>query len=120
MRGGIFGLLIAVLLVGASAPARAGDRVDDLAKILTTSSNDKTRLAAVVALAKLDDKRAMKPLVGALADPNPQIRAVAATGLGRLGHKAALPQLKNCANDDLDSLYRYVGPDGAVRKRPER
>lgn len=106
MRGGIFGLLIAVLLVGTSAPALAGDRVDDLAKILTTSSNDRTRLAAVVALAKLEDRRAMKALVGALSDPNPQIRAVAATGLGKLGHKAALPQLKNCANDDLDATVR--------------
>ena len=107
-------MVIAVVLVGASAPALAGDRVDDLAKILTTSSNDKTRLAAVVALAKLEDKRAMKPLVGALSDPNPQVRAIAATGLGKLGHKAALPQLKNCANDDLDSTVRDQARAAAI------
>ena len=112
MRGGILGLLIAVMLVGASA--RAGDRVTDLTKILTTSSNDKTRLAAVVALAKLEDKRAMKPLVGALSDPNPQIRAVAANGLGKLGHKAALPQLKNCATDDLDATVRDQARHAAI------
>ena len=114
MRRGILRLVIAVLLVGASAPALAGDRVDDLAKVLTTSSNDKTRLAAVVALAKLEDKRAMKPLVGALSDPNPQIRAVAATGLGKLGHKAALPQLKNCATDDLDASVRDQARAAAI------
>ena len=106
MRGGIFCFAFAVMLVVGGPTAFAGDRVDDLAKVLTTSSNDKTGLAAVVALAKLEDKRAMKPLVGALSDPNPQIRAVAATGLGKLGHKAALPQLKNCANDDLDQTVR--------------
>ena len=111
MRGGLFrSLLLAVMLVGtslgSSTLAHAGDRVAELTKVLTTSSNDKTRLAAVVALAKLEDKRAMKPLVGALSDPNPQIRAIAATGLGKLGHKAALPQLKNCANDDLDATVR--------------
>src|SRR5207244_2271167 len=81
-------VLVCVVMVGA-IPVYAGDRVAELTKVLTTSSNDKTRLAAAVALAKLEDKRALKPLVGALSDPNPQIRAVAATGLGKLGHKAA-------------------------------
>ena len=121
MRGGHFrsALLAVMLVVGAMhvAPVVAGDRVGELAKVLTTSSNDKTRLAAVVALAKLageNDKRTMKPLVGALADPNPQIRAIAATGLGKLGHKAALPQLKNCANDDLDQTVRDHARDAAI------
>ncbi|MDQ3340425.1 MAG: HEAT repeat domain-containing protein, partial [Myxococcota bacterium] len=102
------------MLVVAPTHVLAGDRVDDLAKVLTTSSNDKTRLAAVVALSKLEDKRAMKPLVAALSDPNPQIRAVAATGLGKLGHKAALPQLKNCANDDLDQTVRSQARSAAI------
>jgi len=99
------------------APVFAGDRVAELAKVLTTSSNEKSRLAAVVALAKLaseNDKRTMKPLVGALSDPNPQIRVVAATGLGKLGHKAALPQLKNCATDDLDQTVRDHARDAAI------
>jgi hypothetical protein len=115
MRGGIFRLLLAVTIVVAPiSTAFAGDRLAELAKVLTTSSNDKTRLAAVVALSKLEDKRAMKPLVGALADPNPQIRAVAAAGLGKLGHKAALPQLKNCANDDLDETVRDQARAAAI------
>lgn len=112
MRGGLLSLVIAVLLVGRVA--HAGDRVADLAKVLETSSNDKTRLAAVVALAKLEDKRALKPLVGALADPNPQIRAVACAGLGKLGHKAALPQLKTTAVDDLDQTVRDKAKEAAV------
>ena len=115
MRGGLVRLFVlAVLLVGVAQPAHAGDRVTELSNVLTSSSNDKTRLAAVVALAKLEDKRAMKPLVGALSDPNPQIRAVAATGLGRLGHKAALPQLKNVANDDLDQTVRTRAREAAI------
>ena len=121
MRGtAIRSALLAVMLVfgvTSIAPVHAGDRVAELTKVLTTSSNDKTRLAAVVALAKLaegNEKRAMKPLVGALSDPNPQIRAVAATGLGKLGHKAALPQLKNTANDDLDATVREKAKEAAV------
>lgn len=112
MRGGFLSIVIAVLLVGRVA--NAGDRVADLAKVLSTSSNDKTRLAAVVALAKLEDKRALKPLVGALSDPNPQIRAVACAGLGKLGHKAALPQLKNTAVDDLDDTVRTKAREAAT------
>jgi HEAT repeats len=112
MRGWLLGIVIAALMVGRVA--HAGDRVADLAKVLSTSSNDKTRLAAVVALAKLEDKRALKPLVGALADPNPQIRAVACAGLGKLGHKAALPQLKSTAVDDLDETVRDKAKEAAT------
>ena len=113
MRGNLFRFLVLAVTLGVAQPAHA-DRVGDLAKVLSTSSNDKTRLAAVVALAKLEDKKAMKPLVGALSDPNPQIRAIAATGLGKLGHKAALPQLKNTATDDLDSTVRDKARDAAI------
>jgi hypothetical protein len=107
-------LLLAVLLVVVPQIATAGNRVDDLAKVLTTSSNDKTRLAACAALARLGDKATMKPLVSALSDPNPQIRAIAATGLGKLGHKAALPQLKNVATDDSDPTVRDRAREAAI------
>jgi hypothetical protein len=94
--------------------ARADDRVGELAKTATSSSNDKARLSAVVALAKLGDKRAMKPLVSALGDPSPKIRSVAALGLGRLGHKAALPALRTAATDDADNAVRERARDAAI------
>ena len=50
------------------------DRVGDLTAMLSSSS-EKTRISAVVSLAKLGDKRALKPLVTALHDLNAQIRA---------------------------------------------
>ncbi len=106
--------LVALALIMATGRVYAGDRVDELTKVLSTSSNDKTRLSAVVALARLGDKRALKPLVGALSDPNAQIRAVAAAGLGKLGHKAALPQLKNTANDDIDEAVRTAAHEAAI------
>ena len=113
MRAAVTAALLALSFL-VSVPVAAGDRVDELTKVLTTSSNDKTRLSAAVALARLGDKRVLKPLVGALSDPNPQIRAVAATGLGKLGHKAALPPLKNCANDDLDATVRAAAKEAAI------
>ncbi len=103
MHGGHrFARLIAplVMAVGLLAGnAGADTRVNELTKTLTTSSSDKARISAVAALARLNDRSTMKPLVGALTDPNPQVRALAAAALGRLGHKAALPALKAAAED---------------------
>lgn len=104
-------LLVAVgLLAGTAA---ADSRVDALTKTLTTSSSDKARIAAVAALARLGDRTTMKPLVGALVDPNPQVRALAATALGRLGHKAALPALKAAA-DDADPKVSAQAREAAI------
>ena len=91
------GLSLALAL--GSRVAHANERVAELTALLTTSSSEKARISAVAALAKLNDKAAMKPLVGALADPSAQVRAVAAAALGKLGHKAALPALKTAAAD---------------------
>jgi len=95
-------------------PVAYADRVGDLTAMLSSSS-DKTRLSAVVSLAKLGDKRALKPLVTALHDPNAQVRALAATGLGRLGHKAALPALTNAATDDMDENVRARAREAAAQ-----
>jgi hypothetical protein len=94
--------------------AEANDRITELTKQVSSSSNEKARLTAVVALARLDDKRAMKPLVTALADPSAKIRVVAAVALGKLGHKAALPSLRSAANDDADADVRTKARDAAV------
>lgn len=98
--------LIAIAITALRIPEARADRVADLTKDLSSSSSDKTRLAAVTALARLGDKRALKPLVGALSDPNPQVRVIAAVALGKLGHKAALPALRNAARDDTDAQVR--------------
>src|ERR1041384_6280666 len=63
-----------------NAPARAEPRVAALTRMLSRSS-DKTRLSAVLALAKLADPAAQKALVGALHDPSARVRVVAATAL---------------------------------------
>lgn len=108
LRGSRLGRLVsiaALALVMSSEPAFAGDRIGELTTMLSSSS-EKTRLQAALSLARLHDKRAMKPLVTALQDPNAQVRAVAATALGKLAHKAALPALKNAAVDDVDATVR--------------
>ena len=97
--------LALAIVLASQAPAFAGDRVADLTTMLSSSS-EKTRLSAVLSLARLGDKRALKPLVSALHDPSAQVRAIAATALGKLGHKAAIPALKTASTDDTDDTVR--------------
>ncbi len=103
---------VLTLTIGAK-PVLAGDRVTELTTMLSSSS-EKTRLQAVLSLARLGDKRAVKPLVIALQDPNAQIRAVAATSLGKIGHKASLPALKTAAIDDTDETVRKTARDAVA------
>jgi len=107
---------IAIVLTISTISVRvsANDRISELTKQVSSSSNEKARLTAVVALARLDDKRAMKPLVTALSDPSAKIRVVAAVALGRLGHKAALPSLRSAATDDADHNVRTRARDAAI------
>jgi hypothetical protein len=117
MLGRQIAQIVAAITVAASltsaTPAAADPRVDELAKLLTSSS-DKARISAVVSLGRLNDKASLKPLVGALQDPNAQVRALAATALGRLGHRAALPALKTSATDDADATVRARSREAAT------
>ena len=111
MRGGTRALALITVLVMSLGVAHA-DRIGDLTTMLASSS-EKTRISAVVSLAKLGDKRALKPLVTALHDPNAQVRALAAAALGKLGHKAALPALTEMASDDTDEAVRARAREAA-------
>ncbi|HET9992537.1 MAG TPA: HEAT repeat domain-containing protein [Kofleriaceae bacterium] len=104
--------VVAVALAMFAAPARA-DSVDDLTKQLA-SSNEKTRVSATVSLARLGDKRSLKPLVTALHDPSAEVRTIAAVALGKLKHKAALPSLRAAATDDTDDIVRKKAREAAL------
>src|SRR5450755_1604113 len=108
----LVGVVAMAIALGHAAPARA-DSVDDLTKQLS-SSNEKTRLSATVSLARLGDKRSLKPLVIALHDPSAEIRAIAANALGKLKHKAALPALRATATDDTDEGVRKKAREAAI------
>jgi len=114
-RGNRIARLVAVVtlaIVVPHTPVFAGDRITELTTMLSSSS-EKTRLSAVLSLARLNDKRTLKPLVTALHDPSAGVRAIAATALGKLGHKAALPALKTAATDDVDATVRTKAGEAA-------
>ncbi|HEY0251157.1 MAG TPA: HEAT repeat domain-containing protein, partial [Kofleriaceae bacterium] len=106
--------LVLAMLVGLTfAHPVFADPVDDLTKQLA-SSNEKSRLSATITLARMGDKRALKPLVQALHDPSAEVRAIAAAGLGKLKHKASLPALKAAATDDTDETVRKKAREAAI------
>jgi len=106
----LVGLVLALLL--HARPALADD-IDDLTKGMSSSS-EKARLSAAVSLARLEDRRALKPMVAALHDPSPKVRAVAAAGLGKLKHKASFAALKNASQDDTDATVRSTAREAAI------
>lgn len=104
-------LIGAALLTGTavSAPAAYADearRIAELSATLDERHSERERIAAITALARLGSKPTLKPLVAALSDKSPTVRGIAAAGLGKLGHRAALPALRNAAASDGDALVR--------------
>lgn len=98
--------------VATRAPAPAAerspspaDRVQQLGELLARpSSNEKTKLSAIAALARLGDRQAVRPLVTALADPSPTVRALAAAALGKLEQKSALAPLRQATGDEVETV----------------
>lgn len=109
-------LVLAALLAIAAriAPAHAEERVAVLTRMMASSS-DKTRLSAVLALAKLGSPAAQKPLISALHDSSVRVRAVAATALGSLGCEPALATLRGLARDDVDPDVRKAASNAAMK-----
>jgi HEAT repeats len=105
-------LVAALFALALATPARADD-IDDLGKAMSSSS-EKARISAVASLARLEDKRALKPLVAALRDPSVKVRAIACVGLGKLKHKASFAALKNTASDDTDDSVRDKARDAMI------
>lgn len=115
----VLGAVTAVAILARPAPVFAEDRVAALTRMLGSSS-EKTRLSAVLALAKLGEPRVDKPLIRALRDPSPRVRGVAATALGRLDCSAALATLRVLARSDDDPDVRQAATTAAMKIHPAR
>lgn len=101
-------LLGALMVIVSVAPAQANEeaRIAELTATMDERHSERERIAAVTALARLGSKSTLRPLVAALSDKSATVRGIAAAGLGKLGHRAALPALRNAAASDADALVR--------------
>jgi|GEM_PF-1130307 len=109
--------LFAMVMAAAAVPAAHADeaaRVAQLSAVLGSNQSERDRVAACTALARLNDKTALRPLVSALKDASPSVRGIAAAGLGKLGHRAALPALR-AAQSDSDEVVQKRAAEAIVR-----
>ena len=72
------------------------------------------RTQAARALGRMEEPRAIDPLIQALSDPRTEIRQDAAYSLGLIGDPRAIPALKGLVNDP-DELVRFFVDDALVR-----
>ncbi len=109
---------LVTLLAMASAHAVRADAIDDEARQLATAPGYKRRLAAVLALAKSHDGRAVKALADGLrTDKEVQIRRVAALALGKAvdastpaaARDAAIAALATATKDKDDKTRDIAG-----------
>ena len=111
-------VLIATLAVGEIRVARA-DLVDDEAQQLSSAPGYKRRLAAVLALSKSHDGRAVRALAeGLRRDKEVQIRRVAALALGKAVDSTTPTAARDAALAALDEALR--DRDKKVRELAER
>jgi len=105
--------LVPTLLVLLAYGNANADNIDRLISRLK-SSNYKVRLSAALSLAKIGNKRAVRPLVRALKDSNKTVRGVAAASLGKLINsrtprklrRMVAGALKRTASKDRDRFVR--------------
>lgn len=90
---------LATLARPAPVHADEAERIAQLTATLGDGHTERERIAAVTALARITSKTALRPLVDALRDPSATVRGIAAAGLGKLGHRASLPALRQAQND---------------------
>ncbi|MFK7820579.1 MAG: HEAT repeat domain-containing protein, partial [Planctomycetaceae bacterium] len=80
----------------------------DVLYSLTKSESLDTRVAALRALTKVKDKRALPLLVSLLKDPDERIREKAATGIGFNGNLAGIPRLSELMKSDRSQAVRIA------------
>lgn len=118
LGSGVLALALALASPTSALADRAErDRTGELVQTVTSSRDEKARLAAVLALGKLKDPRAVPALIRALDDKSNVVRAVAATALGFAGDSRAEGPLTRKLND-ADPTVRARAREALERLSP--
>lgn len=113
------------LLCGSVPAALAGDQVPTMIGNLEKGADYKVRLSAAIGLTNQADQRAVAPMTKALSDADKNVRAAAASGLGKLVTAAtkaadkakALTELDRVAKGDPSSTVKSAAAKAAAAIR---
>lgn len=106
---------IVVALLCASAPVSVAQDLTELTHDLGSGGDFRLRVGAALSLGKSHSPAAVGPLVKALDDPHPAVRAASAAALGVLGERSALAGLRaRLAREDSHSVKSQI--KGAIEK----
>jgi HEAT repeat protein len=91
-------------LVNVGTPA-----IETFCALLKRQDKAETRLTAAVALGRIENARAVEPLITALQDPDANVRKAVAEALGSIGdHRAAEPLIAALKDRDLSVRITVV------------
>lgn len=93
-RTRVHALLVAVAILLAGATVFADNPISVLSERLKNGSDSRVKVQAALALGASNDEAAVAPLCEALDDTTTAVRSAAASALGRLRMRSALPCLK--------------------------
>src|SRR5579862_7868657 len=89
------------------------DNLDELVRALA-APNWRVRRNAVEALGKIEDARAVEPLIGALRDTDEDVQQEAEAALGKIGAPAVEPLIGALSDRDRHVRERAAGALGEI------
>jgi hypothetical protein len=102
-------VLAFAMLLGPASVSTAED-VGSLSRTLGSASDFRVRVNAALALGKTHNRAALAPLVAALLDPQPAVRAAAAAAIGALGQRDGMGALRGqLAGERIASVRSEIG-----------
>jgi hypothetical protein len=108
MRARFVPVLLLVFLL--SAPVSKAQDVTSLSRVLVAPGDFRVRVNAALALGKTHSRGALGPLVSALDDDHPAVRAAAAAAIGSLGQRDAAGALRaRLAREHVSSVRSEIG-----------
>lgn len=103
-------LLVLLVVLLAAVPVSRAQDVSALSRLLEAPGDFRVRVNAALALGKTHSRAALGPLVSALEDDHPAVRAAAAAAIGSLGQRDSVGGLRGrLARERVASVRSQIG-----------
>jgi HEAT repeats len=105
----LLSVLVVIAVTVSGTPASTAQELGTLTRALVTGADFRLRVTAALTLGKTRNKAAVAPLMNALDDAHPAVRAAAAAALAVLGDRSAVVALKtHLDNEESPSVKTQI------------